>query len=116
MLQSNDAIVVNGNMSGDIISDMFPAPQKFVASIQCVWTGTPTGTFYVDYSDDLNTSEGGQGVVNWIIAPNGSCAVTAEPGKLLLRTYALGERWVRLRWVHSAGAGTLNARFNAKGV
>lgn len=115
MLQSNDAIVVNGDMSVAIISDMIPSPQKFVTSIQCVWTGAPTGTFYIEYSDDLSTSEGGSGVFTWIIAPNGTAGIVAESGKILFRTYSLGERWIRLRWAHTAGAGTLNARFNAKG-
>lgn len=116
MQQSNEAIVVAGDMSGNIFSIPVNVNQIYLYSIQVVWTGTPVGNFTVEASDDPGTDQLGTGVVNWTTMANSQIPTLGDSGDWLFRGLNVSEKWVRLKYTAGSSSGILNARFNAKGV
>lgn len=117
MLQANQQIVTNGDMSGNIISaPAMLVVQMFGDAIQLVWTGTPTGTFSVQYSCDVGIDQFGDGVVNWSTHPTSILPIVATDGNWIFNCVWLNVKWVRLLYTATSGTGILNARFNLKGV
>ena len=120
MKQPNDAIIVAGDMTGDLVSDPIPMEQECLIAIQMAWTGTPAGNFTVETTCDLGQiSIDGTvtGLTNWETYPNSTHAAGGAPGVFTWRpdTSYLPDRWARLKYTHSSSTGVLNARFQAKG-
>lgn len=90
-------------------------------SIQSVFTGTPTGTFklqcsndYAEY-DSVNVESYAALVTNWSDIAGSSQAVSAA-GDLMYNVENVGYTWVRLVWTFSSSTGTLtNCRAMTKG-
>lgn len=92
-------------------------------SVQCVYTGTPNGTFKLQGSDDVgqvnSQSEANQstGVTHWTDIADSSVVVAAA-GDFMINYQNCGFEWVRLVWT-AAGAGTTpvltSARLKCKG-
>lgn len=92
-------------------------------SVQCTYTGTPSGTFKLQGSDDVgqvnSQSEANQstGVTHWTDIADSSVVVAAA-GDFMINYQNCGFEWVRLVWTAS-GAGTTpvltNARLKCKG-
>jgi cytoskeletal protein RodZ len=85
-----------------------------------VWTGTPTGTFAVQVSEDYTQSSTGT-VINagtWVATtassgtavPSGS----ASAGQLVFTSNA--NSWVRIVYTASSGTGTLNGYLSGKSI
>lgn len=91
-------------------------------SIQLVFTGSPTGNFKLQASNDKGLEDkrlGGwdsSGVSNWTDIADSQQAITAA-GDHAWTVENAGYRWVRVVWTQTAGTGSLDsARFNAKGI
>lgn len=100
-------IVEAGDMSADIVSTTVQLDQDFGYSIQAVWGGTPTGSFFLEASDDQ---------VTWVEVFNSRVDIVAEDGKVMWNcwgttTYA----WARLSYTAGSGSGTLVARTFIRG-
>lgn len=91
-------------------------------SIQLVFTGTPTGNFKLQCSNDKGKEDkvlGGwssDNVSNWTDIDQSAQPITAA-GDHAWDVQNCGYRWVRVVWTFTSGSGSLtSARFNVKGV
>lgn len=91
-------------------------------SIQLVFTGTPTGNFTLECSNDEGEGDrvlnkfSSTGVDNWTTVSDSAFAVSAA-GDCVWDVQNVGYRWVRVKWTQSAGTGSVTvARCQVKGV
>ncbi len=91
-------------------------------SIQLVFSGTPTGTFKLQGSNDAGQPDNVSpalrqtGVTNWTDIIGSAQAVTAN-GDHTWNASNIGFAWVRVVWTSGAAQGSLtSARINIKGV
>lgn len=82
-------------------------------SFQCVWTGTPVGSFFVDVTNyDINNPNI---TIVWSqITLSSVPAASGSAGDGTINLNQLPFRWIRLRYVNSSGTGTLNVVANVK--
>lgn len=120
MRQPNVQIVTNGAMIADVASNPVFMEQEYMCSIQAVWTGSPTGNFTIETSCDVGAVDPHTGlptgINNWDTYTGSTVAAGGAAGSNTFRINVLPDRWVRLKYTHSSGTGTLNARMQAKGV
>lgn len=112
------------SMAGNCTSIGLDLNQMTQASIEAVFTGSPTGTLTIQVSAD-NVSPCNQGqancvtynpggnVVNWVTY-TGSSEPVASSGNFLYNLGFAGYRWLRLVYTASSGSGSLSATYNAK--
>jgi len=91
-------------------------------SIQAVFTGTPSGDFKLQCSNDLghinaqSKAEQGAGVVNWTTITGSSTTVSAA-GDVVWDAENVGYLWVRVVYTRTASTGSLTSlRANIKGI
>lgn len=115
------AIVPSGAMTGSttIYSQVFDIRYQTGCSFAPVWTGTPSGTFTVQVSNDYvpnlqNASApvtpGTWNTIQTMVPtqPAGSASNTFIP------VYAIVANYIRLVYIGSSGTGTLSGAFTAK--
>ena len=90
-------------------------------AIQLLFTGSPTGTFKLQASNDIGeaqkTTEAGRGllVTTWTDIVGSDQAISAAGNHMWCSSVA-PYRWVRVVWTNSAGSGSLTSiRLNTKG-
>lgn len=92
-------------------------------SIELDWTGTPTGTFFIEGSNSYNPGipqagggpDGPASTGTWTaltLSPNPVAGGSAS--NLLINLDDLAFAWIRVRYTNSAGSGTLNGWIAAK--
>ena len=110
-------------MNTTINSSPMQLMDSFIYSIQIVFTGTPTGAFKLQASDDPAAESVGTGNVaklptHWTDVSNSSFTVAAA-GNVMWTVDMPGYNWVRVVYTDaSSGASTAiitNAVYNAKG-
>ena len=123
----NQSLEVNGSpapisMNSGFVTDPIYLGHIVNYSIQIVFTGTPTGNFTLEYSNDEGQGDrrlnefSSAGVVNWTTVSDSAFPVTAA-GDVMWDVANVGARWVRVRWIQTGGTGTAtSARFQVKGV
>ncbi len=90
-------------------------------SVQLTFTGTPTGSFKLQCSDDPGMPDGGQtpqalNVTNWTDVAGSSQSITTA-GNIAYNVQNAGYNWVRVVYTASSSTGSLTvARANIKGV
>lgn len=91
-------------------------------SISLVFTGTPSGNFKLQCSNDLGRPDAAKEedrdyeIVNWTDITDSAVTVSAA-GDITYNYENAGFRWVRVVWTQTASTGSLTvARFNVKGV
>ena len=101
-------LVVNGNMSANIVSVAIPLQQAFMCGIQAVYTGAPVGSLFLTVSNDgityskYNSSDNPQAIT---AAGNYYWIIPATPFNFL-----------KLNYTVTSGTGTLNATSSYKGT
>lgn len=81
-------------------------------SFHAKWTGTPTGSFKLQGSNDV-----GDSVTDWEDIPGSTLAVAGAAGTQMWNYTRSPFRWVRIVYTATSGSGTLSKMiFNAKGV
>lgn len=80
--------------------------------IQCNWTGTPTGTFYIDVSLDYTA---GQNAGNWTTIPVvPGPAPAGAAGTAYVDVIQTAAAYIRLRYTNATGTGVLNVLLMGK--
>lgn len=103
--QAPTLIITAGDMSqASITSDAIGIASLDNINIQCIWTGTPSGTFEVDVS--LNST-------TWNALPPAPTA-TGAAGSFTLDLNQLGSYYFRLVYTKSGSTGTLNCKAYGK--
>jgi hypothetical protein len=84
-------------------------------SLQANWTGTPSGTFYVDVCSDYNINYSGR-TGNWSTLPQTLTAPSGSAGTSFLDAIQTSAPYIRVRYANSSGSGTLNVYIGAKAL
>ena len=101
-------LVIAGSMSGDITSDPVDVLYSDNVGVQLVFTGTPTGNFYVQGTIDGST---------WTALDFGTIPTAAgAAGDHLLNMNNLPYQQIRVFYDRSSGTGTLDVYVMAKTV
>lgn len=113
----NESIVASGDMSQAITSTPIWVGHQVVVSIHAVYTGsTINGLLSVQASNDPANENNSAAIVNWADIPGANDMLSAA-GQSIINLAEIGYRWIRLTWTPSGtNSGTLNARFNGKGI
>lgn len=112
-------VVVDGeSMAGNVTSD-----PTIIQTIPCVgytivWTGTPTGSFSVEVSNDYNAGgiNGGEAEAGTWVAITLSTAVSATGGadSAFIDIREISAYAIRLKYTRVSGTGTLTATIAGK--
>lgn len=87
-------------------SKMWSGGDSAAYSIQVVWTGTPTGTFTLQVSDKPNPIETSD--ADWVTSTEVAVVNPAgAAGQFLVSTTVSPHMKKRLKYVNSAGSGTI---------
>jgi hypothetical protein len=86
------------------------------ASLQAVWTGTPTGTLKLQCCNDIPavTDTTDPSTWNWTDVANSSQSLTGSAGNFVWNVFDVYYRWLRVAYVFSSGTGTLQVAVCAK--
>jgi len=87
-------------------------------SIQLIATGTPTGTFAVQISNDYLASNGtvvNAGTWNALTLPS-TPTLSGAASNIFLELNQLGGAYIRVVYTFSAGTGTLNGYITGKAI
>lgn len=105
--------------SGDMTTTLISPPTNIQnvdnVSIELDFTGTPTGTFFVEVSNtyDPRTNP----TPTWIIlALSPSPVASGAAGVIGIDYNQSGFQWIRVRYVPTSGTGTLDAYIGTKAV
>lgn len=113
-------IVTSGSMAGNLTSAVTDITKIDNVGIQLIFTGTPTGEFFVDGSLNYSPANNGAKLANagdWVAIDLPSSALAAgSASSILLDLNQLSFPNIRVRYVRSSGTGTLNAYISGKGV
>jgi hypothetical protein len=111
-------VIINGNLSGTIVSAVTIIQKLSLVSYSMSWTGaSPVGVISVEVSNDY--TQNGQGTVlnpgTWNTLPlSAPTAVTGNSGVGFIDLDANAGFAMRLRYTAVSGSGTINAFVNAK--
>lgn len=120
----NDNLQIDGvDMSVEITSEPLWLGHIVNYSLQFVFTGSPSGNFKLQCSNDAGNPNAGKEVppadyevVNYTDVADSAVTVSGA-GNVTYDVQNAGYRWVRFVWTPTSGSGTLtSARFNIKGV
>jgi len=111
--------VINGDLSAQLISPVTNIKYLDNLLIELVCTGSPNGTFYVefsaDYNQDLNQNTLNPGT--WVPLDFGTQTPTITAATdIMLDLNQMPAPYVRVRWVPVSGTGVLNMWITAKGI
>lgn len=110
-------VIVNGDGSGNLVSNPTIINQLSIMSYSAVWTGTLVGTFSVEVSNDYSLDASGKtfNAGTWsALTLSGSIAPAGSPGNGFIDIFGTGAYAIRLVYTATSGAGTINALFCAK--
>ena len=109
-------VLLNGNMSGSLQSS--PSTVKYMDNIsyQCVFTGSPVGTFDVQVSLDNAQDGSGQEKAPTHWAPLGLAIPTSGGSPQFIDINQTGACQIRLIYTAVSGSGTLNVTMASKEV
>lgn len=100
-------VVVDGDMSDDVISAITTVTTSDNCGYQVIWTGAPTGTFEVQVTINGNDWE----ALTFsppLTTPDGS------PGSFVIDLNQLPYKQTRLAYISTSGTGVLNVWTMAK--
>lgn len=113
---SSQAKILNaGDMSLTLHSQVVDLANLVLGSIQSIFTGAPTGSLYLEVSNQI-IAQGGDPdalVTQWSQVSSSVVAVAAA-GDFMHIISNMGYRWVRLSYVPAGGNGTLNSTMVGK--
>lgn len=111
------SVIKNGDMSGNLTSSPSNVQQLSICSYSMVWTGSPTGTFTVEASNDYSVDASGK-VANagtWNTLPTApTISASGSSGNGIYDIALTGIVWIRLVYNSSGGSGSVNALFAGK--
>lgn len=120
MLQVNSPLFTNVSMGSTVHSDPIPIRSEPLYAIQLYWTaGSPVGNFTIEVSCDPFSSTNNIVVgapTHWTTLANSSSAAGGAAGDLLYNVNLASYNWFRVTYTRSSDTGTLNGRYNLKGV
>lgn len=111
--------ITNVSMASTINSNALSMKFQDNAYFQAIWSGTPTGTFNIQISNDHQQDDAGnvQLAGTWeTITLNTPITAAGSANSAGIVVNGIAAPWIRLNYTASSGTGTLNAYFSAKGT
>ncbi len=112
-----EAVIVAGDMSGSLTSDVTIIQKISYISYSLVFTGTPTGTFNVQVSNDYSQNADGtvKNAGNWVsLVLSATTTATGSAGTGFIDIDGCAAYAMRLIYTVGSGSGTLNATVAGK--
>jgi hypothetical protein len=109
--------VIDGSMTGNITSPVTSIHWLDNVGVQLNFTGTPTGTFFVDVSADYTQDTNGTVIDagNWVpITLPSTPVASGAAGSIFIDLNQLAAPWIRVRYVATSSTGILNAFVTGK--
>jgi hypothetical protein len=99
-------IIVNGDMSGNLVSEVFSLDNMLHFSVHAIWTGSPEGDLIIEASGELGEA------LNW-------AELSTEPvsgaGQKIWLDRNSPYKWVRVKYNSQSGSGDLTVHAISKG-
>ncbi len=92
-----------------ITSDPIDISSSFGYAVQCIWTGTPTGTLTLEASCQENAPTAFETISGT------SVSLVGAAGAQLYNVSDCQYKWARIKYVGASGAGLITAHVNKKG-
>ena|SRR5271165_5817897 len=111
--------IVAQSMASTINSVALSMQNQDNAYFSLIWTGTPTGTFNVQISNDHQQDGNGNVQVagTWAtVTLNTPITATGSANNAGIIVNGIAAPWIRINYTASSGSGTLDAYFSAKGI
>ena len=96
----------NASMASTLVSEPISLNNMLHTSVHCVWSGAPTGDLFYEISGDIGEP------TNWEVYDS---ATVSGSGTQYWVDRNVPYMWLRVRYVPSAGTGTLDADIITKG-
>ncbi len=117
-MRFNEKVILSaGDMSSATLASIgVPMSQMKNFCIQAVFTGSPSGTFKIQVSNDIaipGDANPGANVVNWTDYTGSSQTISAA-GNIAWGASNCAFQWVRLFYTKSSGTGSVTATINLK--
>lgn len=104
-------ILAAGSMAGDLISTVFQPTTQDNIGFHFIFTGTPTGAFFVDISVDDPANN------NWVTLPISPAPVASGAAASVYAEINQTTAWyMRARYTRTSGTGTLKIMISEKMV
>lgn len=105
--------VVSASLDANYTSPVINGVLYSGGSVQLVWTGTPTGnfTFQMSNQPDPSDPENGSNVTVWTTLDSSTKAAGGAAGDFAYILAPKNWRWSRFVYTRSSGTGTLKAYF-----
>lgn len=100
-------LVVSGDMSGDVTSPSTDILNMDRVGYQISWSGTPTGDFSVEVSNDNST---------WIALTLSAVVAAAGSADDAFIDVETASKYIRLKYTASSGTGSLNVHITGKSI
>ena len=101
----NALVLTNGNMTGNLESEVIDTSRVDSVVFYAKWTGSPVGTLKVQVSIDD---------INYVDLDDSPVAVT-EAGDFMWNIVDTNYDKIKVVYVATSGSGTLNVQANVKG-
>lgn len=114
-----------GDLSGDVTGPTTNITFLDNISVQIIFTGTPTGTFYIQGSNVANSGGligNGPGTNDWVTVPvvdeTGVVTLSASgaAGQYLANLFNLGFAYLRVIYDFTSGTGDVDVWINGKSI
>lgn len=116
---ANDTLLTGGavDLSSNWTSPAMPLEHAIMLSLQLEFSGSPSGTFYLEASaEPFDLRKAGKVPTVWTLV-EGSSQNVAEAGDHTWLIDTTGFAWIRVQWTSGGSAGSLDfAKVNAKGL
>jgi hypothetical protein len=100
-------LLIAGDMSGNLVSEVFCLDNMIHVSTNCNYVGTPTGNLVYEVCSDMSDP------VNWQTLA--TTAVAGAAGGQLWLDRNAPYKYLRVTYAFTAGVGTLDVNIIAKG-
>ncbi len=117
MANPNDRTILSGiDMSTSFQSAAISIIGNIAFSFQMNWTGSPVGTFSIDFSNDTAQNIQSTLPTKWINYAASATTTSGATGCTIAWTQpVVPNNWVRLNYVAASGSGTLtSAEYNGR--
>lgn len=112
----NSEVVTGQSMAASFVSQVTSLAYLDNAMIQLAFTGTPTGSFAVETSNDYDKNLNPD-TSHWVaLTLSGSPVATGAPDTILITLNQIPAPNIRLRYTSSGGTGSLDYRISAKEI
>jgi len=110
MLVSNQSILArfsSVNMGSSILGPIIDLNLYRLGSISVTWIGTPTGTFVLQLSNEIQVGTTAVSDAGFDDVPGSSLSVTAAGQQTWTFTLPYYARWFRLKYTATSSTGTI---------